>query len=312
MPVRLNQLANTYSIVARDPATGQLGAAVQTHQMGVGRIVTWLEPGLGAVATQSLVNISYGPMALNMLREGVPPDRIIAALVASDDRPAVRQAAVIDTQGRVAAWTGDNCIREAAHQTGENYSVQANMMTNPTVIPAMAAAFEGATGDLAQRMMAALQAAQDEGGDIRGMQSAALKVVPGERSKPTWTTDYDLRVDEHADPVAELARLVRLRHAQLLDGQGYSALENGEQAQALELWAQARAEAPELEELPYWQAVSMADDMGDFAGAAKLLQETFATDDRCAHWRDLIGRLGECGLIEKEETVTRLMAALEG
>ncbi len=304
-------LYNTYSIVARDPETGQLGAAVQTHQMGVGKRVIWLEPGLGALASQSLSNASFGPMALTMLKEGIPPDRIIAALVASDEGAKWRQIGLVDAQGRAAAWTGENCIREASHQTGENFSIQANMMTHPTVVPAMVEAFTRTGGDLAQRMMAALQAAQAEGGDIRGMQSAALKVVSGNRTTRLWESDYDIRVDEHGNPVEELDRLVRLRHAQILDAQGYELLEKGEKEQALALWQSARAEAPEMEEFVYWQAVALADDHNDIATAADLLRAMLAADaPRRKHWIDLVRRLVACGLFKNADRAEALLAAL--
>ena len=175
-PTELNQ---TYSIVARDAATGQLGVAVQTHQMGVGRVVPWLLPGVGALATQSITNVRFGPLGLAILKEGLPAARVIRGLIGLDDRPKVRQVAVVDFQGEAAAWTGPGCIPEAGDRQGDGYSVQANMMTKPTVVQAMGEAYETATGDLASRLMAAMTAAQDEGGDIRGMQSAALKIVPG-------------------------------------------------------------------------------------------------------------------------------------
>ncbi len=304
------QLFSTYSIVARDPETGHFGAAVQTHQMCVGWIVPWLLPGVGAVATQSLVNISFGPMALAMLREGVPAPRIIDALVASDPDAHRRQVAVVDKDGRAAAWTGSGCIPEARHHAGEGFSVQANMMTNNTVAPAMADAYEKAAGDLAQRMLAALQAAQAEGGDIRGMQSAALKVVPGDINKPVWTVDYDLRVDEHENPVEELARLVRLRHAQVVEGRGYEAFEQDKLDQALAAWATARAEAPELEELAFWQATTLADKPANVQKAAEILRPVLANDPRRAHWIDLIRRLQTCGLLEREGAAEELIQAL--
>jgi uncharacterized Ntn-hydrolase superfamily protein len=305
-----DQLLNTYSIVARDAETGQLGVAVQTHQMGVGRLVPWLLPGVGAIATQSLVNISFGPMGLEMLREGVDAERVIAALVASDEGANRRQVAVVDAAGRAAAWTGADCIAEAAHHVGEGYSVQANMMTNPTVVPAMARAYERTTGDLAARMLAALQAAEAEGGDIRGMQSAALVVVPGNKDVKTWTTDYDLRVDEHATPLNELGRLVRLRHAQILDGEGYTALDEGRHDEALDSWAKARREAPELEELAFWQAVRLADAHSDLDNAASILRPALARHPRRAQWIDLIRRLQACGLIENRNAGDELIAAL--
>ncbi len=303
-------LFSTYSIVARDPDTGQLGGAVQTHQMGVGRIVLWMAPGLGVLATQSLANIRYGPMTLTMLAEGIEPTRIIDALVASDAAAHQRQMAVVNAQGRAAAWTGDGCIREASHHVGEGYSVQANMMTNSTVIAAMTDAFENASGDLAQRMMAALQAAQSEGGDIRGMQSAALKVVSGDKTVPAWETIYDLRVDEHDDSVTELARLVRLRNAQLIDNRGYESLGNGQRDEALQLWKQARQQAPELEELAFWQTVTLADEHNDVATAATIFHSGLANDPRLAHWVDLINRVVECGLMKRDGAGLELKAAL--
>lgn len=304
------ELSSTYSIVARDTETGQLGVAVQTHQMGVGRVVPWLLPGIGALATQSVANVSFGPMGLAMLQEKVPAPKVIEALVASDKEAHKRQVAVVDAEGGAAAWTGDNCIPEAGHHIGDGYSVQANMMTNDTVVGAMASAYEGTTGDLAERMMAALQAAQREGGDIRGMQSAALKIVPGDQA-PAWMVVYDLRVDEHQDPVAELARLVRLRSAQILDQQAYKTLEQGKREQALEKWQQARARAPELEELAFWQAVTLADEKNDVPTAAQILRPVLAKDPRRAHWIDLIRRLELCGLIERQGSAAELIAALE-
>ncbi len=300
----------TYSIVARDPQTGHLGVAVQTHQMSVGNLVPWLLPGVGAVATQSLVNISFGPMALAMLREGVPAPRVIDALVASDEMANRRQVAVVDAKGQVGAWTGGGCIAEAGHQMGEGYSVQANMMTNPTVVQAMAHAYEQTPGDLAARMVAALRAAQGEGGDIRGMQSAALTVVSGETSKPAWDTIYSLRVDEHGAPVEELARLVRMRYAQLVDEQGYRAYEQNRE-EALSLWAQARAAAPELEEIAFWQAAFLADTHADVRTAVVILRPVLAHDERRAHWIDLLRRLQACGLMERANAADELITALE-
>lgn len=303
-------LCSTYSIVARDPETGQLGVAVQTHQMSVGRLVPWLIPGIGAVATQSLVNISFGPMALTMLREGIGAEHVIAALAASDENANRRQVAVVDGQGNAAAWTGQGCIAEAAHHVGEGYSVQANMMSHPTVVPAMATAYENAAGDLALRMLAALQAAEAEGGDIRGMQSAALVVVPGDKNVPEWRTDYDLRVDEHAAPLNELVRLVRLRHAQIIDEAGSRALDAGERDSALDQWTKARREAPELEELAFWQALKLADEHGDIETAASILRPVLARNPRRAHWIELIRRLQLCGLIARENAGDELIAAL--
>jgi uncharacterized Ntn-hydrolase superfamily protein len=307
----MHDLYATYSIVAHDAETGQFGVAVQTHQMSVGRVVPFLLPGMGVVATQSLVNVSFGPLALDFLREGFTAEQIINGLIAADSNPTRRQLAVVDTQGKAAAYTGNGCIPYAGHHVGTGYSVQANMMTRDTVIDAMASAYEQASGDLAQRMLAALQAAQAEDGDIRGTQSAAVKVVSGDRSEPAWQAVYDLRVDEHTAPVVELARLVRLRHAQLTSARGDEALEQGRREEALQLWAQAREEAPELEEIAFWQAVTLADGHDDIAAAVEILGPVLANDSRRIHWLDLLTRLDECGFLGRAGSGAALRKALE-
>ncbi len=310
MKFHFTELNSTYSIVARDAQTGQFGVAVQTHQMSVGNGVPWLLPGVGAVATQSLTNVSFGPMALRMLREGVSATHVVRALVASDDHENRRQVAVVDAHGHAAAHTGKGCIAQAGHHVGEGYSVQANMMTRTTVIQAMVTAYEAAQGDLAQRMMAALEAAQAEDGDIRGMQSAALVVVPGDMLMPEWKKDYSLRVDEHENPVVELARLVRNRRAQIVDEEGHKLLEDGQHVAALAKWAEARSIAPEQEELAFWQAVSLADKPGDIDSAVSILKPMLAADARREDWIELIRRLANCGLIEREGADADLIRAL--
>jgi len=311
-PVNLHA---TFSIVAKDPETGHFGVAVQTHQMTVGNFVPWLAAGAGAVATQALGNIRFGPLGLALLRQGLSAQRVVDALVASDEAAKSRQLAVVDAEGRAAAWTGGGCIEHAGHEIGDGFSVQANMMTRPTVVAAMAAAYTSASGDLAARMMAAMQAAQAEDGDIRGMQSAALRIVQGAppvyKDPAEWRPLYDLRVDESDDPLTELARLVRLRRAQLLDSQGHQALEAGDRQRALDLWSEARQLAPELEELGYWQALAMADVPADVASAADLLAEVLANDPRRPHWLDLIGRIERAGLFERQGAGAELQAALD-
>jgi uncharacterized Ntn-hydrolase superfamily protein len=307
-------LFQTYSIVARDAKTGELGVAVQTHQMCVGAVVPWLAVGQGALATQSLTNVRFGPMGLAMLKAGIPAEQVVAGLIATDEGRDKRQLAVVDRDGHASAWTGENCIAYAGHRTGEGYSVQANMMCKRTVIEAMADAYEEAQGDLAARMLTALGAAQREGGDIRGMQSAALKVVGG--AEIAEETDrliprYDLRVDEHDDPVAELGRLVRLRRAQLRSGEGFELLKSGETDAALEIWREARELAPELEELAFWQAMALADDGEDIHGAVDLLGTVFRDDPLREQWMDLIERIQDCGIIEREGVAKALMPALQ-
>jgi len=310
MQEHFSKLFSTYSIVARDPETGELGVAVQTHQMCVGWVVPWMKPGLGALATQASANIKFGPLGLALLEEGIEPEQIIAALVASDPGADRRQVAVVDAQGRAAAHTGANCIQYASHHVGEGYTVQANMMTRSTVIPAMVEAFESATGDLAVRMMAALYAAQAEDGDIRGMQSAALKIVSGDRSTPAWDVIYDLRVDEHERPLDELARLVRLRRAAVVDERGHEALTAGKREEALALWQQAREIAPEMEEIPFWQAMNLADELQDYDGAAAVLRPVFERDSRRDEWVDLIRRLEACGMLSRAGTAQQIISRL--
>jgi len=201
----------TYSIVARDPLTGELGVAVQTRWFNVGETVPWAEPGVGAVATQSFSEKSYGPHGLARMRDGISAPDALASLLAADADREVRQVGMVDASGRSAAFTGARCVREAGQLTADGLSVQANMMERPTVWPAMAAAYGAAAGDLADRLLAALRAAEAEGGDVRGRQSAALLVVPA--SGPAWATRYDLRVEDHRAPLDELARLLRIARA---------------------------------------------------------------------------------------------------
>jgi uncharacterized Ntn-hydrolase superfamily protein len=209
-------LVHTYSIVARDPATGELGVAVQSHWFSVGSIVTWAEAGVGAVATQSFVDPAYGPRALELMRRGVPAPEALEQLVAKDAQRDGRQVAMIDAQGRVSAYTGKSAIAAAGHHVGRTFSVQANMMANGTVWPAMAEAFESTQGDLADRMLAALEAAEQAGGDIRGRQSAAILIVKAKGTGRPWAGAdrlFDLRVEDHQAPVGELRRLIRLQRA---------------------------------------------------------------------------------------------------
>ena len=263
----------TYSVVARDPTTGELGVAVQSHYFGVGPVVPWLRPGIGAVATQASVDVGYGPKALDLLAQGSNPATALSQLTQADPQAAVRQVAVVDASGNVATHTGNRCIAEAGHRTGDGWSVQANMMTNPTVPDAMATAFTEATGDLATRLLAALDAAEAEGGDIRGKQSAALVVVSGDPSTPPWDRVVDVRVDDAADPLVELRRLVDVRAAY----------------RTFDVDAPALGGNPELR---FWQAIGLAAGEGKVAEAREILDRIYAVDDR---WRELLRRLPAAG-----------------
>jgi len=314
MRFHYTELFSTYSIIARDPETGELGGAVQTHQMGVGRVIPFALPGVGIIASQSLSNVSYNPIALTMLKEGVAPKAIISALVASDSNSKRRQVAVMNHKGEAAAFSGAGCIPEFGHYVGDNYSIQANMMTRTTVIDAMRETFESATGNLAQRMLAALQAAQAEDGDIRGMQSAALKVIPAERDAVEWASNYDIRVDEHEHPVEELARLVTIRRAQHMDAAGTQLLRDGKREEGLQTWAEARQLAPDQEEIAFWQAITLID-RKPYDDAVEIAAEIFKAHivphERSAEWIDLVRRLQSCGLIEREGAGDELLEAIQ-
>lgn len=253
-----DRLVHTFSIVARDPGTGQFGVAVQSHWFSVGPIVPWAEAGVGAVATQSLVNVTYGPKGLALLRQGLSAEQALAALTANDEGRDVRQVAIIDAKGRVATHTGSKCIAAAGHHVGDNYSVQANLMLNDTIVPAMRAAYEAAKGDLADRMMAALEAAQAAGGDIRGKQSAAMLIVSGERQPEAWQGRVlELRIEDHPQPLVELKRLIQLHRAYEHTNRGDEFVEKGQFDDARREYALSAQMAPEIVELTFWQAVTL-------------------------------------------------------
>ena len=287
-------LAHTYSIVARDPVTGDLGVAVQSHWFQVGSAVPWLEAGVGAVATQSFTRIDYGPKGLELMRGGKSAQEALDQLVARDEGKDVRQVAMVDAQGRTAVWTGAKCIAAAGHQTGKGYSVQANLMDKPSVWPAMARAFESAKGDLADRMLAALEAAEAEGGDIRGRQSAALVVV---RARPTgepWRDRLvDLRVDDNPQPLAELRRLLTLHRAYEEMNLGDEAMAKNDFQTAVGHYTRATGLAPGIVELPFWQAVTLFV-AGQEDKALALFQDVFAREPR---WATLVRRLPASGLL---------------
>lgn len=293
-PERLGRPVHTYSIVARDPETGELGVAVQSHWFQVGNVVPWIEAGVGAVATQSFVDASYGPKGLALLRAGKSPRQALDQLLAADPQRDVRQVAIVDAKGRVAAWTGPKCIAAAGHHEGKGYSVQANLMDRAEVWPAMAGAFEEAGGDLATRLLAALDAAEAAGGDIRGRQSAALIVVkPAVSGEPWKDRVVDLRVDDHPTPLNELRRLLELHYAYEAMNRGDEALAKGEVELAARLYAEAAGRAPEIEELPFWQAVTLWS-VGRKEPALEIFRGVFAKNPA---WARLVPRLVPVGIL---------------
>jgi len=285
--------AHTFSIVARDPATGQMGVAVQSHWFSVGSIVPWAAAGVGAIATQSMVNPNYGSLGLDLLRGGLPADAVLKALLTADEGRDLRQVAIVDAAGRVAAHTGARCIASAGHLTGDGFSVQANMMANSTIWLAMRTAYLSSKGSLSERLLAALDAAQAAGGDIRGQQSAAILVVKAQSSGSPWADKLvDLRVEDHPRPLGELCRLLHLHQAYDLMNAGDEHLGAERIDQALESYRGAAQLAPEVMEMPFWHASTLAD-LGRMDEALPIFQRVFAAEPQ---WRELFSRLALVGL----------------
>lgn len=302
-------LVHTYSIVARDPASGELGVAVQSHWFSVGSIVTWAEAGVGAVATQSFVDPAYGPRGLELMRSGVPAPDALRQLVAKDAQRDGRQVAMIDAAGRVSAYTGRSAIAAAGHYAGQNFSVQANMMANASVWPAMREAFESSKGDLADRMLAALEAAEKAGGDVRGRQSAAILIVKAKGTGRPWAGAdrlFDLRVEDHPAPVDELRRLMRLQRAYAHANRGDELMTEQKVDLALTEYEAASRLAPEIVELPFWHAVTLAS-IGREAEALPIFEAVFAKEPV---WAELLERLPAAGLFPNDRALIERIKAL--
>jgi uncharacterized Ntn-hydrolase superfamily protein len=275
----------TYSIVARDPGTGELGAAVQSHWFSVGSIVAWARAGVGAVCTQSIAEPAYGPRLLDRLGQGEAPRDALQALLAGDDAARFRQVAVIGPSGAPATHTGEGCIAFAGHEAGDDFSAQANMMASQDVWPAMARAFQAASGPLARRLLAALRAAEDAGGDVRGRQSAAVVVVPG--GGEPWRRVVELRVEDHPEPLDELERLLTLHDAYALATEGDDLTGEGRHDEAGERYERAAQLAPDNHELLFWAGMA-AFQNGDRDEGLRRVRRAIELQPG---WRDLLGRL---------------------
>lgn len=295
---------STYSIVARDPATGEIGVAVQSHWFSVGSVVPWAQAGVGAVATQSFVDPAYGPLGLELMRAGRSAQAALNALVSTDTDKAVRQVAMIDAEGRVAAHTGSRAIFAAGHHVGKQYSVQANLMDKPTVWPAMAKAFESAQGDLTERMLCALEAAEAEGGDIRGRQSAAIVVVRATTTGRPWEDRlFDLRVEDHPNPVTELRRLVRLQRAYQKLNEGDMWLTKKDFDKAIAAYKEATTIVPDEAtngEAAFWVGITLINDAKQVDEGIPYLLRAYRQDPR---WAELIERLPAAGLLPDDKAL---------
>ncbi len=307
MKINRFPFAHTFSIVARDPETGDMGVAVQSHWFSTGSVVTWAEPGVGAIATQSMAEVSYGPLGLFQMQQNKPAQTVLKELLEKDTNREVRQVAMVDADGNIAVHTGTRCIAEAGHQTGEQYSVQANMMLKPTVWPAMAAAYESASGCLSERMLAALDAAQAEGGDIRGKQSAALLVVSGTGTVEPWKgVLVDLRVEDNPEPLVELRHLYNIQRAYEYMNSGDDLLSKGMIEDAFTAYDNAARLAPDIIELPFWQAVTLIESGREEEGLP-ILKKVIAAEP---NWLTLIERLPAAGLLRDDPALLARIRAL--
>ena len=297
----------TYSIVARDSATGRLGVAVQSHWFSVGSVVPWARAGVGAVATQSFVDPSYGALGLRLLEVGREPERALRGLLEADPSPGVRQVGIVDAKGRVAVHTGDRAIPHACQRTGGGFTVQANLMHRPGVCDAMHRAYRETDGDLAARLTAALRAAQDAGGDIRGKQSAALLVVAAEASGRPWEDRvFDLRVEDHERPLEELRRLLRVARAYRHMNAGDEAVTAGDVERAAAEYEAAERLLPDRAEPYFWHAVNLVN-AGRVEEALPLFAEAYR---RHPAWRELVPRLPGSGLLPDDpELIERIRSA---
>jgi uncharacterized Ntn-hydrolase superfamily protein len=279
----------TYSIVARDEETGEFGVAVQSHYFQVSPAVPWALAGVGAVATQSQVNISYGPLGLELLQAGYTAEQAVKALTSGDPLADVRQCAIVDAAGGVAAHTGSKCIPAAGHELGDGFSCQANLMEKDTVWAAMAHAYRSTDAPLAERLMAALEAAEAEGGDIRGKQSAAMLVVTGSPKGRSWEDRIiDLRVEDAAAPLPELRRLLRIKRAYMTLSAADRLSDSGEKAASRAKAQEAIRIAPEMVEIRFWTGLEMAID-GDVDGGCELMSGVVR--EKGERWVETLRRL---------------------
>lgn len=297
---------STYSIVALDKETGQLGVAVQSHWFSVGSIVSWAEAGVGAVATQSFVDPGYGALGLEMMRAGKSAEQALSGLLKSDPTPEVRQVAMVDAAGRVAVHTGKNCIAEAGHYQADGFSCQANMMLKNTVWQAMARAYQNTRGELVDRLLAALEAAEREGGDIRGRQSAAILVVRGQSSGVWWKDRlYDLRIEDHPEPISEMKRLVQIAKAYNHMNRGDELLTENRVKEAMKEYSRAMELYSGNPELIFWPAVTMAS-TGRVEDSLPLFRKVFSLDPK---WALLLQRLPAVGQFPKDRKLMKRILA---
>jgi uncharacterized Ntn-hydrolase superfamily protein len=296
----------TFSIIARDSKTGQFGVAVQTHWFAVGAIVPWAETGVGAVATQGSAEHSYGPLGLALMRAGKTAQQALDALLAADPDRDTRQVAMVDAKGGVAAHTGRRCIAEAGDVTGDGFSAQGNLLASSKVCEKMAAAFGAAKGDLPQRLIEALEAGEDAGGDVRGKQSAALLVVPGPDNPLGSDAIVDVRVDDHDRPLRELRRIFTVRRAYQWLSEALHAIKGSDIAEARRIYVDLRGLVVGTREPLFWYATALAK-AGHVDEALVTFGEVFAVEPV---WKELIDRLVVSGDFPDDSKIIQKVKAL--
>jgi len=300
--------AHTFSIIARDPKTGELGAAVQSHWFSVGSDVIWAAPGVGAVATQSFIEVSYGPKGLKLMRDGLTAAQSLTKLLAKDKHKDVRQVAMIDAHGNVVNHTGIHAIESHCEHSGLNYSVQANLMLNDQICDAMSKSFESSTGDLAEKLLLALEAAQKQGGDIRGRQSAAILVVKGNANIPIWKGRvFDLRVEDNSHPISELRRLLTMARGYHKMTEGDDFMTEGKVENALKAYKEAEKMMPNNHEALFWHAATLAA-IGRVNESLPLFKKAFKMHP---NWRKLVPRLPKSGLLPNDDKLIKTIVNLK-
>jgi len=299
----------TYSIVAIDTDAGIMGVGVQSHYFSVGSVVPWAESGKGVVATQAMAEISYGPKGLELMGMGFSASRALNCLLDEDSLPDTRQVAFLDANGGIEAHTGASCIPEAGHYVGEGFSCQANMMDHDTVWEAMADAYLDLEEEsLDQRILAALNAAEAEGGDIRGKQSSAILISKIERSSKPWQDRLmDLRVEDSTRPLQKLERFIELHKCYRLADEGEELMGRGEVEEAFKYYEMASSVCSDNHEVIFWRAVTLAQ-AGEEQKALELFKAIFLSEPQ---WRELLIRLTRCGVFEEEMASSILKKADE-
>ena len=300
--------AHTFSIVARDSVIGEMGVAVQTHAFSVGTAVIWGEAGVGVIATQASTKIAFGPDGLKLLKEGKLPEEVVKILTEADSGRNNRQLGVLDMQGLTASYTGKKCIAFAGNIAEKNFSVQANMMLNDKVIPAMAKAFKESKGALAERLILALEAGQNAGGDARGKQSAAILIVKPVASGRIWEDRYiDLRVDDNPEPIKELKRLLQVFRANEHASKGDEAIEKKDWTTAAKEYEIAQKLVPKDVEMKFWYAISLVNN-GKKEEALPLFKTVFELN---SNWILLIPRLRKVDVLTCNDETEKLILSVQ-